>query len=245
MATKLIRTCDRLGCAIDAAPFSPGEELPSYTTVGYTVLKTVTDENGKTTTETLADFNEVCGSCSEAIEDLVARIRGEKRPGRPRKAEETETESKETAIEAAPEKERKKPGPKPGTKRGRPRKVDVEAVAEEKEDPEDEGLDEDEPEILDVNDVLRASVTSGVRKGVESLKAKEAAAKVKPKEVKAAAAAEEEEADPEADLDTFETDSGEIVNADTGEVIASPVDGEEVEEEEPSGPINGVEAHPF
>jgi hypothetical protein len=240
MAIKLIRTCDRLGCVIDTAPIAEGESLPPTTTVGYTVLKTITNEKGETYTEKLVDFNEVCAQSVEEIEYHILGIKNEKRPRRKKEATAADAGSEETEAEAAP-KERRKPGPKPGAKRGRPRKVDTETATAT---PKVEEAEEDEPEILDVNDVLRDSVANGVRKGVESLKAKEKEAKAAP--VKAEAAAEaEEEPDPEAELDTFETDSGQIVNADTGEVVASPVDGEEVEEEEPSGPINGVEAHPF
>lgn len=245
MATKLIRTCDRLGCAIDAAPFEPGEDLPTYATVGYTVLKTVTDENGKTKTETLADFDEVCGSCSEQIEDLVLRITGEKKAGRPRKKEDEEpVEAAKTAkneppvVVAEPAKKNGKQAvvaAPTGKKRGRPSKADLAAraaaaAAAAAEASEDE---EEDAEILDVNDVLRDSVKSAISKGVEVLSTKGVSA----------------DPDPEGDLDTFETESGEIVNAATGRVIARPVEGEdedEVSDEDPSGASNGlVDAHPF
>jgi hypothetical protein len=216
MATKVIRTCDRLGCAIDTAPFVPGEELPSYGTVGYTVLKTVTDEKGKTTTVQLADFDEVCADCSDAIEDLVLRIKGEKRAGRPRKVA-ADTEDVPGVVEAAaPEKTRKKPGPKPGSKRrGRRTNAQIaadKAAAEAAEKGGDEPVDIPATVDPDPEDVLHRAAAA-VRKGVAGLPP-------------------EEEKTAEDETDTFETDSGEIVNADTGEVLASPVEGEENDSED-------------
>lgn len=239
MATKVIRTCDRLGCAIDTAPFVPGEELPSYGTVGYTVLKTVTDEKGKTTTVQLADFDEVCADCSDAIEDLVLRIKGEKRAGRPRKVDTAPSE--EAAEAAAPEKTRKKPGPKPGSKRRGRRSnaqiaadkaaaeaaVAAEAVAQRGDEPVDIPTTVDP----DPADVLHRAAAA-IRKGVAGLPP--------------------EGAEAEDETDTFETDSGEIVNADTGEVLASPVEGEDDGSDEGVGykietSVNGSSsaAHPF
>lgn len=235
MATKVIRTCDRLGCAIDTNPFVPGEELPSYGTVGYTVLKTVTDESGKTTTTQLADFDEVCADCSEAIEDLVLRIKGEKRAGRPRKVD-TAASGTTTAVAetAAPEKTRKKPGPKPGSKR-RGRRTNAQIAADKAAAEAAAAKGGDEPVEIpatvdpDAADVLKQAAEA-VRKGASAL----------PPE-------------PEADeTDTFETDSGEIVNADTGEILAMPVEGEDSEDASvqvfENTPANGSSmghAHPF
>jgi hypothetical protein len=230
MATKVIRTCDRLGCAIDAVPFDAGADLPSMETVGYTVLKTVTSKSGKTTTSTLVDFDEVCETCSEAIEDLVLRIKGEKRVGRPRKVEASKTPSEDvvTAEAKEPPKTRKKPGPKPGSKRrGRRSKAQIEADRIAAAAAVDEPVEIPETLDPDADDVLKSAVHAALM----------ANAKI---------SSEAESTEEEQDLDTFETDDGEVVNADTGEVIASPVEVEDDEEDVAvTAPSNGVEMHPF
>lgn len=235
MATKVVRTCDRLGCAIDMIPFAPGEDLPSCGTVGYTVLKTTTDEKGVTTTTELADFDEVCGSCSEQIEDLVRRIKGEKRSGKPRKDEAEKVEVQQEEKSEAKAEDNKKPAvQKPGgKKRGRPRKADVEArkAAEAAALAESEAVSI--PETFDVDD---STVEDVISKAVD---------------VALASSNETEEYVEAVDVsaDVFETDTGEVVNADTGEVIASPADDEDYEDGEESSEykaLNGSEgAHPF
>lgn len=220
MATKVIRTCDRLGCAIDMVPFSPGEELPSRGTVGYSILKTVTDDKGRTNTEILVDFDEVCSDCSEQIEGFVGKIKGEKRKvGRPRKDE---------TVQAAPEPAKKADKPATGKRRGR--KSNAQKAAEAAAAAEAASgvvLPETVDEEDEVDAVLERAVTMAATSSL----------------------LEDDDSSEVSDVDTFETDTGEVVNADTGEVIASPVDGEDVEEDdyedtEISAPSYS-NAHPF
>jgi hypothetical protein len=236
MATKLVRTCDRKGCEIESVDSIENmDELQTSPKVGYTILKFETNSDGETVHEILVDLDEVCGDCATEVEALVETIRGHSEV-----AEEAKTE----AVEP----------PKPKKRRGRPAGSKNKTKTEEEKTDLREGVKAalQQNALEKALDKAESSTTEEAPAETAAKPAAKPAAKTE--EAPAEAAPAEPDPNPVDPVDTYVTEAGDVVDAETGEVIAaktsdaSPEDApEDTKEPGVVAPSNGGEApaHPF
>lgn len=190
MATKITRVCDRLGCIIEVVE---GNGAKPGSAVSFTVTKQV---NGKQ--EVLLHWDEICSMCEATLTGLMSSLRTKKTAAPPGRTPKAAAKAKTSRKAAAADKEE----PRTPKKRGRPSNAERAARAAEEQQQLKERIAQAQAAQATV---VEDSEEEEERAGEE--------------EAPVVAATPEEYEFEEEEIETFEAENGDIVNAATGEVI--------------------------